>query len=234
MTAPLSAGSSPDLPSFIQDLGERLGARRMEIPTIVKLSQHGRMKRALGSNPWMAFKASQTISIEVCAFDWRARFGPCGLVSVCDALHSDVGRLDVMALGFIPLARTAPTPALARGELMRYLAELAWAPDAILNNASLRWRVTGPDTVTVGAGTGESAATIMLSLDAEGRITEAYASDRPRSDKELYLPTPWRGRFSDYRKHLGRWLPFAGEVAWVIDGKEETYWQGQIRTLDIV
>jgi hypothetical protein len=42
------------------------------------------------------------------------------------------------------------------------------------------------------------------------------------------LPTPWRGRFSDYRRHFGRWLPFAGEVGWEIDGKEIVYWQGKI------
>ena len=26
------------------------------------------------------------------------------------------------------------------------------------------------------------------------------------------------------------WIPFAGEVAWEIDGKEEVYWQGRIET----
>lgn len=39
---------------------------------------------------------------------------------------------------------------------------------------------------------------------------------------------PWRGRFSDYRFHDGRWLPFNGEVTWEIDGQTVTYWQGRL------
>jgi hypothetical protein len=42
------------------------------------------------------------------------------------------------------------------------------------------------------------------------------------------LPTQWTGRFSDYRHHDV--LPFGGEVAWEIDGKEEVYWQGRIES----
>ena len=42
------------------------------------------------------------------------------------------------------------------------------------------------------------------------------------------LPTPWRGRFSDYRRQGGLWLPFAAEVAWEISGQPMTYWQCQI------
>lgn len=115
-----------------------------------------------------------------------------------------------------------------RGELMRYLAELAWAPDAILFNTALRWREDGPDGLAVSAGAGETAAEVMLSLDNEGRIAGAFAPDRPRSATAPFLPTPWRGRFSDYRQHRGMWLPFAGEVAWEINGKEEIYWQGRV------
>jgi hypothetical protein len=66
---------------------------------------------------------------------------------------------------------------------------------------------------------------VLLSLDGDGRITGAFAADRPRSAVAPTLPTPWRGRFSDYRLHAGHWLPFAGEVAWEIDAEPLTYWQ---------
>jgi len=111
---------------------------------------------------------------------------------------------------------------------MRYLAELPWAPDAILLNTDLRWRKDGPDTLAVSAGSGETASEVVLSLDSDGRIAGGFAPDRPRSAVAPILPTPWRGRFSDYRRHNDRWLPFAGEVAWEIDGKEIVYWQGRI------
>jgi hypothetical protein len=151
------------------------------------------------------------------------------MISARDALEHDEGRFDIMALGVVPIARAEHTSALMRGELMRYLAELAWAPVAILLDTTLRWRDHGPDTFAVSAGAGETTSEVMLSLDSEGRIAGGFAPDRPRSATAPFLPTPWRGRFSDYRHHGNNmWLPFAGEVAWEIDGKEVLYWQGQI------
>ena len=186
------------------------------------------MKRSIKAQSWMSFTASQTISTRTCEFDWRARAGPFGLVSARDALKEGEGQFDVTALGIVPIVRAKRSSALMRGELMRYLAELAWAPDAILRNTALRWRVDGPDKLTVSAGSGDAAAEVVLSLDSEGRIVGSFAPDRPRSASAPFLPTPWQGRFSDYRQHDGLWIPFAGEVAWMIDGKEEIYWQGYI------
>ena len=185
-----------------------------------------------GAARWMPFSARQTIAIRECAFEWRARAGPLGMVSVCDALKDGEGRLDVLALGIVPITRAERTSTLVRGELMRYLAELAWAPDAILLNTELRWREDGPDDLAVSAGTGETMAEVVLSLDSQGRIAGAFAPDRPRSATAPFLPTPWRGRFSDFRRHDDTWLPFAGEVGWEIDGVEELYWQGRMERWD--
>ena len=223
-----------DLPGAVIDLARRLGAHvaPTDLPesSIVTLGQTGKMKRALGTDNWMSFTARQTIDTGACGFVWRARFGPLGMISVIDALAIGEGRLDIKALGFIPIARTPRTTALMRGELMRYLAEIPWAPDAILVNSALRWRSCGPDTLMVGAGLGAAAVEVSLGLDSDGRIATAFASDRPRSAVEPILLTPWRGRFSDYRIHLGRSIPFAGEVAWEIGGQPEMYWQGKLES----
>lgn len=221
------------LPAAVYDLALRLGVTPDTTQSTIKLTQTGRMKRQLGAASWMSFTANQTISARACEFEWLARFSPLGLVSACDALKNGEGRLDVMALGFIPIARTERSPALMRGELMRYLAELPWAPDAILLNPNLRWRMDGPDKLAVSAGSGETEAEVILNLDNDGWIAGAFATDRPRSATAPFLPTPWRGWFSDYRQHGGLWLPFAGEVAWEIDGGEEVYWQGRIKTWEL-
>ena len=216
------------LPAAVRDLALRLGADPKLDRSSVKLTQTGRIKRNIQKEAWLSFTATQTISTRECAFDWRARVGPFGMVSARDALTGGEGRFDVMAVGVIPIARAEHSSALLCGELMRYLAELAWAPDAILLNTALRWRTDGPDRLAVSAGVGDTAAEIMLSLDSDGRIAGGFAPDRPRSATAPVLPTPWRGRFFDYRLHDTMWLPFAGEVAWVIEGKESVYWQGRI------
>ncbi len=216
------------LPSAISDLARRLGADANEKGPVVTLKQTGRMKRSIEAESWMPFTATQTISTRVCEFYWRARFGPFGLISVQDALQRGEGKLDVKALGAIPLAHAERSPALTRGELMRYLAELAWAPDAILHNTALRWREVNANTLAVSAGSGETSAEILFNLDSEGRIASGFAADRPRSPTAPFLPTRWPFRYSDYRQHAGRWIPFSGEVAWDIDGKEIVYWQGRL------
>ena len=84
-----------------------------------------------------------------------------------DALKEREGKFEVTALGFIPIVCAEHSSALMRGELMRYLAEPAWAPDAILRNTTLHWRVDGPDKLAVSAGSGDAAAEVVLSLDSK-------------------------------------------------------------------
>lgn len=220
--------AAPALPDAVRDLALRLGVTPEEPPPQIHLTQTGRMKRDLAADGWMTFTATQSIATTSCEFDWRARAGPFGLISGRDALVGGEGRFDIMALGIIPIARAAHTPALVRGELMRYLAEIAWAPHAILHNHALGWRVIDAATLAVSAGVGETRCEVTLILDSDGRIAGSYAPDRPRNATRPLMPTPWRGQFSDYRQHNGVWLPFAGEVAWEIEGKAMPYWQCRI------
>lgn len=214
------------LPPAVLDLARRLGARGQG-GSAVRFSQTGRLRQKATAS-WSTFEGRQTIALDRCEFDWIARFGPAGVVSVRDALMNGVGHLHVRALGFITLARAKPSAELTRGELIRYLAELPWAPDAILRNVGLRWRVDGPDRLVVGAGDGETAAEVTLTLDGEGRIVGAFAPDRGALIDGVTVPAPWRGAFADYRLHDGVWLPFAGEVSWEMPGAAFTYWQGRL------
>jgi hypothetical protein len=214
------------LPPAVHDLALRLGAESRRGPKAVTLCQSGAMKLSLASAHWWRFTARQTMAVEICAFAWQARFRPCGFLAVTDALERGTGRLEVTAFGVIPLLHTDPSQGLTRGELMRYLAELAFVPDAILHNPQLRWRVEAADRICVSAGSGAEAAEVTLSLGSDGRIAGVYAADRPRSVKPPFLPTPWQGGFSDYRQHQGRWIPGAGQIGWVIDGVETPYWRG--------
>lgn len=217
-----------DLPPAVIALADRLGAWS-NCGSTVALSQSGRM-RASADVPWQAFKAVQSISLTKCAFDWRARSGPFGMIRIEDALIDGAGRLDVRALGLVPLTRVPPSDALTRGELIRYLAEIALAPDAILQNADIRWRDEGDDRLIAGAGSGATAAEVVLTLDGEGRIGEAFVPDRGALVDGVTVPKPWRGVFLDYRHHNGVWLPFFGEVSWGGPDGEWVYWQGDMKS----
>ncbi len=213
-------------PSTVRELAQRLCATVQTGD--IRLTQKGRMRQDPASS-WMNFSATQTISTTECSFDWRARTGPFGMISVRDALVDGEGALDVKALGFIPIAHINASPALTRGELMRYLAELPLAPAAILANPSLSWRSDGADRLIVSAGIHDKAAEVSFTLDGEGRIATIFAN-RPRGLKNDFTSTPWHGRFTDYRQRLGVWLPFAAEVGWTINGAEFIYWEGRMQS----
>jgi hypothetical protein len=218
---------APDRPPAIGDLARRLGVPAGEPVAEVRFSQTGRV-RADADSAWMRFTASEAMSATACAFRWRARTGPLGLVRIEDAFAGGAGRLAVRALGIVPIATSRPSPALDRGEIMRYLAELPWVPDALVLNPALRWRVLAPDRLAVAAGEGAAAGEVVLGLDAEGRIATTFAPDRPRAVGDTFVPTPWRGRFMDYRRHAGRWLPFRAAVAWEPEGRETVVWEGTL------
>jgi hypothetical protein len=219
--------SGPVLPAAVRDLAARLGVPADTAVSAVAFSQTGRMRQDADS-AWMRFGAAETMATEDCCFRWLARTGPLGLVRIEDAFGRGGGRLVVRALGLIPVASTRSSPQLDRGELMRYLAELAWAPDAILRNPLLRWRMPAPGRIAVAAGEGEAAGEVVLELDEAGRIASAFAPDRPRAVAGGFVPTPWRGRFSDYRRHAGRWLPFSAAVGWELEGREVVVWEGRV------
>jgi len=180
-----------------------------------------------GGSPWTAFEARQTISTQRCEFTWIAATGPAGLVQVRDSLSAVGGKLGVRLLGLIPLAGARPSPDLTRGELIRYLAELPWAPGAILGNRDLVWTVEPDGRLTVATGV-DKAAKVTFTLDASGRIAEAYCPDRPRATKHGFEASPWRGRFSEYARRGGVWVPSVGAVSWILDGAAVDVWTGHV------
>lgn len=184
--------------------------------------------RADAAHPWARFRADQTISLDRPGFRWRATTGPFDLVTVTDALDEAGPSLTVKAFGVIPLARVAADDALTKGELLRYLAELPLAPDAMLRNTALDWEVLGPSTLHVSATVGGVRARIVFTLDADGLVASAFAPDRPRLEGATTVEHPWQGRFGAYRLHHGRRLPFAAEVAWIIEGAVLPVWRGQM------
>ena len=89
------------------------------------------------------------ISIHEPGFAWLARMQAAPLVSVrvLDCYVGGAGLLDARLFGSLSLARAAGAQA-TKGELMRYLAELAWTPHAMLRNPQLSWREINASNTT--------------------------------------------------------------------------------------
>ena len=215
------------LPEAVLQLAARLGCDRGVSLSQVWLRQTGQMRESTKS-AWMKFEARQRIELRNCAFEWKAQTGPLGAVRVDDSFRDGGGRLAVKLFGLFSVAGAAKSVSLDRGELMRYLAELAWAPDAILRNQSLRWRDLDGGQLVVSAGEGDRRAEVEITLDQEGRISQVFAADRPRAVGDGFEPSAWRGTFGGYRWTKGRLIPMSAEVGWVGLSDCEPVWKGRV------
>jgi hypothetical protein len=191
-------------------------------------SQQGVMVSKPGAGE-MKFEAMQVMSALVPGFTWRATMalGPM-VVTVCDRLVDGEGGLQARLLGAFPIAKLEG-PAALKGQLMRYLAETPWAPQALLQVRELRWRQIGEREVEVRAELNGVEARVKFEFDVEGFIKKISASDRPRDiGGGRAVPTPWVGEYSNYRVVGGVMIPTHAEVSWILETGRFTYFKGDI------
>jgi Family of unknown function (DUF6544) len=229
--ASVAALSTPSVQPIIQSFARR-AMRETPVPKTVWLRQCGKMRVRLRSS-WLPFTAEQVIGIHQPGFAWLARMQVAPLASACvlDCYVDGEGLLDARLFGSLPLARAAG-PQADKGELMRYLAELAWAPHAMLHNPQLSWRGIDATTVEVSAESQSGAARVRLIFE-NGDITRVEADDRPRMVGRRIIPTRWQGRCCDYREVNGYRIPTRAVVNWLLADGPFEYWRARVTAFGI-
>ena len=178
---------------------------------------------------WSRFTSSQVAVTRRPGFDWDGRITMVpGLdVFVHDAYVAGEGILHVELLGLVTLADIRGTPEAAQGELMRFLAEAAWYPTALLPSQGVHWvsidDVSAKATLTDGATT----VSLVFRFNEEGLISGVWAAARHRTVNGALIATPWQGRFWGYEVRGGMRVPLEGEVAWELPEELWPYWRGR-------
>lgn len=202
------------------------------VPATIRVQQTGEMWKQPGGRP-IAFEATEEFAVDRVAFSWRARFpivGPLAM-TVVDGFGDGAGRLRVSLLG-IPL-QTQTGPEMDVGEAMRYLAELAWAPQAIAANRELEWRDVDERMVEVGCRVGGVDVAVRWEFDAAGDLLRATGV-RPFPIAETFVTRPWGGEFGAYEDFTGARVPARAEVWWDLPEGRFVYWRGRVRAIEPV
>ena len=222
-----------DLPDPIAAFLHRAAPLTARVPLAILLRQHGEM-RFPPRGKWRPFTAEQTIAIHEPGFVWHALCDVMPLVTaeVFDSYVGVEGRLEARLFGSVRVAKAAG-PQTARAELMRYLAELAWVPDAIRYNPALRWRALDHRTFEVSADAAGGEARVCLIFNENGDIAGMKADDRPRTEGSKTVSGKWFGAFSGHKTLAGYRIPLCGEVGWELDTGRFTYWRGEIKDLHV-
>lgn len=195
-----------------------------------RIAHSGTFNLAANGERWKPFQSDQMVTTRRPGFDWNARIAliPGVPALAHDAYVAGEGILRVSLLGLVPLVELHDAGALADGELMRFFAEAAWYPTALLPSQGVRWEAVDPDTARGTLSDGARQVSLMFRFSADGLIDSIEASSRDRLIDGKSVPTPWRGRFWNYVARDGMLVPSDGEVAWLLPAGPLPYWRGRI------
>ncbi len=203
------------------------------IVAAVSVEHAGTFNMSETAEQWKPFTSKQRVITQRPGFDWDARIMmlPGLPVHVHDAYIAGIGMLRGAVFGLIPVVNMADTPEMARGELIRFFAEAAWYPTALLPSQGMRWEAVDDWSARATLTDGKLAVTLTFRFLGDGLIDTVRAEARERVMDAKTVTAPWQGRFSNYAVRDGMHVPLYGEVAWILPDGEKPYWRGNTTAL---
>lgn len=199
----------------------------------VHLELSGTINMSATGEKWKRFTSTQRVIAKRPGFDWEGRIEmiPGLTARVHDAYIAGEGMLHATLFGLVSLANLRGTPEIAQGELMRFLAEAAWYPTALLPSQGVQWEAVDDFSAKATLQDGDTALTLLFRFDENGLIQSVLAGARGRMVAGVAIPTPWEAQWSDYQMRDGMCIPTEGEVAWLLPEKPKPYFRGRVTRL---
>jgi hypothetical protein len=219
-----------DLPAPVQRYFRAALRDGLRIPRLAHLRQAGTFLLRPQPETWVPFTATQAMRARPAGFVWLAamRVAPGIDVFVRDAFLDGGGSMRATVLGLRTMVDQSGTPAMARASLLRFLAEAAWMPTALLPSAELAWSPIDETRALATLTSDGITVSLEFRFGADGLI-EGIRAERERDVDGTPVPMEWQGRWSAYEERDGMRVPLQGEVAWVTpDGHREPYWRGRV------
>lgn len=203
------------------------------IVTAVDIEHAGEFNLGEDGDRWMTFRSTQRVITRRPGFVWdgRVRMAPGLAVHVHDAYVAGEGILHPAVAGLVSLADLRGTDAVAVGELMRWLAEAAWYPTALLPSQGVRWEPVDDRSARASMQDGGHRLTLTFFFGDDDLVQGIRAEARGRTVGGRIVDTPWEGRWSGFEWRDGLRVPSEGEVAWVTPQGRHPYWRGRVTKL---
>jgi hypothetical protein len=200
------------------------------IVSAVSVEHTGTFNMSETGEQWRPFTSTQRVITRGPGFDWEARVAmmPGLTVRVHDAYIAGEGILHASLFGLVSLVNLRGTPEVAQGELMRFFAEAAWYPTALLPSQGVQWEPVDDASAKATLKDNETTLTMLFRFNENGLIESVRAEARGRTVAGAVIPTPWEGRWSNYELHDEILIPVEGEVAWILPEGPKPYWRGRI------
>jgi hypothetical protein len=177
---------------------------------------------------WKPFTSDQQVVTNRPGFDWNAEITmfPGLPVRVHDAYIAGQGVLHAAMFGLFSVANLRGGGEIARGELMRYLAEAVWYPTALLPSQGVRWEAVDAHSARASLTDEGIDINLVFGFGEMGMVTSVRADARGRTVGKRVELTPWEGHFWNFAQRDGMTVPLDGEVSWVLPTGRKPYWRG--------
>ena len=138
---------------------------------------------------------------------------PGAAANVHDSHIAGVGTLHAAMLGLFTMAQVRDGGEIARGELMRYFAEMVWYPTALLPGQGVSWTAVDYQSANATLVDGPISLTLLFSFDDGGLITTVHADARGSGVGKDMVMIPWDCNVSNYQLRNGMMVPTRGGAA---------------------
>ncbi|MEO7115481.1 MAG: DUF6544 family protein [Caldimonas sp.] len=203
--------------------GQRfIAAATLELAGTINMSETG--------EKWKPFTSWQRAVVHRPGFLWNGSVSmlPGLTAHVHDSYIAGVGKLHAAMLGLFTVAEVQGGGEIARGELMRYLAEAVWYPTALLPSQGVSWTTVDASSANATLVDGPISLSLLFRFGEAGLVTSVHADARGAVMGKERVMLLWDCSISNYQLRHGMMVPTRGEVA--KGGK--SYFVGDLTSLD--
>jgi hypothetical protein len=203
------------------------------IITAVTIDIAGTFNMSASGEQWKPFTSRQRVTARRPGFAWDASIAmaPGLKVRVVDSYIVGTGLLHATVQGLFTVARIRGEGEIARGEFMRWFAEVAWYPTALLPSQGVRWEAVDDHSANATVVDGPISLTLLFRFNDAGLIGSFRAESRGGMVGDKMVMAPWEGIWSNYQTRNGVQVPFTGEVAWTRPEGRRPYFIGTVTAL---
>lgn len=221
------------LPAPVQRYFRAVLKEGQPIIVAVTVELAGTFNLSATDEQWKPFTSWQRVVTRRPGFLWDAQVSmlPGLAVRVVDSYIAGEGLLHAAVLGLFTVAELHGGGEIARGELMRFFAEAAWYPTALLPSQGVRWAAVDDRSANATIVDGPLTLTLLFRFNDAGLIDSARAEARGAMVGKEMVMVPWEGSWSNYQARDGMTVPITGEVAWLRPEGRKPYFHGTITSL---
>jgi hypothetical protein len=221
------------LPGPVQRYFRAVLKEGQPIVSALTINMAGNFNMSATAEHWKPFTSRQRVVTRRPGFLWDAQMSmlPGLLVRVVDSYIAGSGLLHAAILGLITVAKVSGGGEVARGEFMRFFAEAAWYPTALLPSQGVRWEAVDDRSANATIADGPLTLTLSFEFNDAGLIDSVRAEARGAMVGGKVVMTPWECSLSSYEVREGMTVPITGEAAWLRPEGRKTYFRGTITSL---